>query len=66
MPKIDAAILEHNVPDISDCVAGYEQISVITVFARRGLQSVGFDGIPLVQRKDSFRLDSRDAATHAG
>lgn len=34
---------------------GYEQISVSTVFARRGLQSAGIDEIPLAQGNKLFR-----------
>ena len=45
VPKTDATILEHRINDISDGVVGYEQISVITVFVRRGLQPVDFDGV---------------------
>jgi len=57
-------ILENNNPEISDCVVEYEQIPINTVFARRGLQSVGIDGLHLAPGIGLFCSKSRDSGIH--
>ncbi len=58
------AILEQNNPEISDCVVEHEQIPINTVFARRGLQPVGIDEIPLAQGNELFRSNARNSTIH--